>query len=113
MTGLYIKLLLYPGVVYLSDYFLTHIHFVASYQPVLVGLVVAIAAYYIELFLLSPKTLLINMLLEFLLSFTLIYISTAFFPGSYISLYGALITAAFLSLTEIIQHHWLVENHTI
>ncbi|MDO7785974.1 DUF2512 family protein [Desulforamulus aquiferis] len=108
MNELLIKLFTCPIIVLGADYFINQVHYVSPYQAVITGLIIAIVAYFIELNLLGPGTILLDTFLDFLLAAIVIYLSSFVFPGSFISYTGVLLTALAITAVEYFQHVWLV-----
>lgn len=108
MTGLIIKLIVYPAVVYLSSTLLDQLFYTGLYQPILTGLISAIAVHIIEVLLLKPQTNWYITALDFITITAIIYLSAFVFPGAVLTLTGASITGFVLALTEIPQHFWLI-----
>jgi len=107
MTGLIIKIIVYPTVVSIAGVFPGQINYAAVYQPILTGLVLAVAAHIMDIYLLKPETIWFSTAMDFIASSTIVYISGLVFTGAAVSLAGALTTGLVLAATEIPQHYWL------
>lgn len=107
MTSLIAKIVICPLVVYLAGFFLNSVQFTNLYQPILIGVLLAVAGTLMELYVLKPGTLWLSTGLDFLVSTAIIYVVPFFLAGAYVTLTGALITGFVLALTEIPQHLWL------
>lgn len=111
LAGLLIKLVVCPAVVLLSAYVLfADVYYPSLYQPIVVGLVLAIAAHMMEVFMLRPGTLWISTAMDFVAATVIVYFSEFFFTGARITFVGAMLTAFLLSITEYFQHKWLIQS---
>lgn len=110
MVGFIIKLFVCPTVVYLSDFMFRDVYYPALYQPILVGLVLAVAAHIMELFILRRGTFWISNIMDFFAATAIVYFSAFFFTGARITYIGAMLTAFFLAVTEYFQHLWLIRT---
>ena len=109
MAGLIVKLLVCPAVVYLSGLIFEQVHYSYIYQPILTGIVLAVAAHLMELFILYPGALWSSAIIDFFAATAIVYFSTVL-PGATITVVGAFLTAVLLTLTEIPQHVWLIKS---
>lgn len=110
MTGLVLKLIVCPIIVFIADILLAQIYYPALYQPILVGLLVAVAGHVMEVFILKKGTLWLSNLADFAAATVIIYASPLFLPGARITLLGALFTAFLLNITEYVQHLYLIQS---
>ncbi|MCH5138249.1 DUF2512 family protein [Clostridiaceae bacterium UIB06] len=110
MTGIIIKIIIYPFILIVSDYLFTDVYYSYIYQPIFITFVLAIAANLMELSLLKPGTLLISTAADFLLAFVIVYFSQFILPGSRLTLIGAALTATLLALAEYFEHLYLIKS---
>lgn len=110
MTGLLIKLIVCPLVVFLVSFNSVLISYQNFSQPIIVGLVIAVFAHFMELYLLRKGSLWISTIVDFAAAAFLVYYLTLLMPGASVTWAGALLTALFLAITEVIQHYWLIRN---
>lgn len=110
MTGLIMKLIICPLGLILSNYLFTDVYYPYIYQPIFIGIVIAISGHLMELFLLKPRTLLISTIADFLIAFVIVYFSQFILPGSRLTLIGASLTSTLLALTEYFQHLYLIRS---
>lgn len=110
MTGLIMKLIGSPLVVYLSSLLFPRlIDFTALYQPIAVGIIIALVGHVMELLLLKKGTVWISTALDFGAAFIVLYLSSFIFPGARVTVTGAMITAAIIAIAEHLQHMYLVK----
>jgi Protein of unknown function (DUF2512). len=110
MTGIIMKLIICPLTLIVSNYLFTDVYYPYIYQPIFIGIVLAIAGNLMELSLLKPGTLLISTIADFLLSFVIVYFSQFILPESRLTLIGAALTSTLLALTEYFQHLYLIRS---
>lgn len=110
MIGLIVKVLICPIGVLLSDWLFAGVQFRSFYQAILVGLILAVVGYTMELFLLSRDSFWLTNALDFFATALIVYYSAFFFPGTHITWAGALLTALLLTITEYFQHQWLIRS---
>lgn len=108
--GLLMKMIIGPTIVWLADQTTTQVYFSSLYQPIVVGLVLALFAHLMEVRFLNRGTLWTSTILDFMAVTVLVYLIAFLLPGATITLIGALITAFFISVTEVLQHWWLIET---
>lgn len=110
MTGLIMKLIICPFGLIVSNYLFADVYYPYTYQPIFIGIAIAILGHLIELFLLKPGTLLISTIADFLATFIIVYFSQFILPGASITLIGAALTSTLLALTEYFQHIYLIKS---
>jgi hypothetical protein len=108
MAELLLKLLVCPIVVLLVDILSGDVDYQAVYQPLAVGLFIAVAGRFMEYFSLKAKTLVISVwissVIDFVIAFAVVYFSQYLYLGSRITFFGALVTALMIAVTEYFQH---------
>ena len=110
MTGLIMKLIICPLGLIFSDYLFSDVYYPYIYQPIFIGIAIAILGHLMELFLLKPGTLLISTIADFLVAFVIVYFSQFILPGISLTLIGASLTSTLLALTEYFQHLYLIRS---
>jgi hypothetical protein len=110
LIGLILKILICPAVVYFTDLATIDVNFPSTFQAVLLGLVLAVAGQIMELFILKRGTLWMSTLADFFAFVIIVYVGSSFFPGAYVTFVGSLLTASFLTITEYVQHAWLIRT---
>ncbi|MDB5084252.1 MAG: hypothetical protein JWN30_1138 [Bacilli bacterium] len=111
MAGLVVKIIVCPVVVYLCSILFPHLlYYPFTYEPIVVGLILAVAAHMMEVWLLRKGTFWSSNILDFVAAVILIYVVSFFMPGSKLLFTGVLLTALFLTVTEYIQHLWLIST---
>jgi hypothetical protein len=108
MAGLLMKLFICPTLVLLSDVLFRSINYSNIYQPVTVGLFLALVAHISELFSLGRVSIRMNNVIDFIAAFAVIYASRFYYAGSRITFTGAFLTAVILTISEYFQHSYLI-----
>jgi uncharacterized membrane protein HdeD (DUF308 family) len=109
MLGLLVKLIVCPLTVMVAWFLFENVNYNAFYQPVIVGLLLAIAGHLMEVFLLKNGTFWITTSVDFIAA-TLIVYYVSLYQAATVTFFGAILTAALLVLTEIVQHRWLIRT---
>lgn len=114
MAGLLVKLIVSPIVLLLSAFLFRDVYYPSLYQPIFVGLVLAVAGHLMEVYLLKKTTFWFMLLMDYFTAAFIIYISSFFFLGSQITWTGAFLSAFLIAITEYFQHRWLIQtNRTV
>lgn len=108
MAELLIKFFVCPIIIVLIDILSSDVDYQAVYQPIVVGLFLAVAGRIMESFSLKEKapvmSVWISNVLDFIIAFAVVYFSQYYYLGSRITFFGALVTALIVAVTEHIQH---------
>lgn len=110
MVGLLIKLMVCPILILISAFLFQDVYYPAFYQPLFVGLVLAVISHMIEVYVLMGKTFWMTLALDFLLASLLVFVSAFFFPNAHVTWIGAALTGFLLTIPEYFQHHWLTNE---
>ncbi|MFZ5986053.1 MAG: DUF2512 family protein [Bacillota bacterium] len=110
MTGLLMKLVICPVTLLISDVLFNGVNYYNIYQPIIVGIVLAVAAHMMELLLLRKGTLRMSNIADFIAAFAIVYLSQFLLPFAAVTFTGALFTAALLTITEHFQHLYLIKS---
>jgi len=102
--NLLMKLIAAPLVVWLSSYMFPGLFYTSVWQPLIVGLVIAIAGRIIETVTLVRGTAWLNVLLDIAVATGIIYFSAYFFTGASIEFLAAFFTAAVIGVAEYAIH---------
>lgn len=109
MAGLLVKLIVCPLTVMLAAYIFPNVNYTALYQPIIVGLILALSAHMMEVFLLKKGTFWMSTFMDFIAA-TLIVYFVSLFQLATVTFFGAILTALLLTLTEFVQHRWLIRS---
>lgn len=110
MTGFLIKAVMCPLTIILAGYLFPNVNFVHLGQPIILGLVLAIAGSLMELVILKRGTLWLSNVVDFVASTLLVYFVAKLFVGVYVTFLGAVLTAALLAVVEHLLHKYLIRT---
>lgn len=110
MLGLIVKLFVCPITVTIATFIFPNVNYANLWQPIVVGLVLAVSAHMMELFILQKGTFWFSTALDFLAATLIVYVVSLFFDTAAVTFFGALLTAVLLSITELVQHNWLIKS---
>jgi len=110
MLNLIMKLIILPIAVTFAGYMLINVNFSAAYQPIVIGLTLAVAGHLLEWALLSKNTFWLSLIVDFVTAAVIIYFSGYFFFNADVTFLGAVVTALFLTAIELFVHLWLVRS---
>lgn len=108
MAGFIIKLFMCPIIVIVSAYLFPNVDYPAIYQPIIVGLVLAVIAHMMELMLLKRGTFWISTVADFIAATLIVYFVSLLFTGTVVTFLGAVLTGILLAISEYFQHLWLI-----
>ncbi|MGE5372812.1 MAG: hypothetical protein ACM3QZ_12555 [Solirubrobacterales bacterium] len=110
MTGLLVKLLLFPAIVYFSDVLLPGIRFINPVYAIGTGLTLAILAHAFEVVVLQRGTLWVSTAADFLTALAVLFGAGVLLPNTVVTLGSAAVAAAVLSAAELAVHSLLIEG---
>ncbi|GIN19597.1 DUF2512 family protein [Siminovitchia fordii] len=110
MLNLIMKLIICPIVLTFAGGMLTNVNFSHVYQPIVIGVTLAVAGHLLEWALLSKGTFWFSTITDFVASTLIIYILSYFFFTAQVTLMGAVVTALLLTFVEFFVHLWLIRS---
>lgn len=110
MTNLILKIIVLPIVVALCSGLFDSFDLVAWYQPIGIGVALAIIGHLMEKMMLRRNTTVMTDIADFITAAIVVYVLTLFYDGARINLWGAILTALVITLVEIPIHRWLVRS---
>ncbi|SDI38651.1 DUF2512 family protein [Alteribacillus bidgolensis] len=110
MLGLIVKLFVCPITVAIAAFIFPNVNYANLWQPIVVGLILAVSAHMMELFILKKGTFWFSTVLDFIAATILVYVVSLFFATATVTFFGALLTSLLLSITELVQHNWLIKS---
>ena len=110
MIGLLMKIVICPTVVVLSDYLSEGIFYPNIFQPLILGLVLALLAHMMEVMILREGTFWISNMVDLAAAFFVLYFGTLFLRGATITVLDAFSVAFVLGVTEYFQHLYLLRS---
>lgn len=114
MTGMIMKLIICPiTLIALSMLMPAHINYPNILYPILIGVLIAIAGFGMEVMFLKHGTVWASTFLDFLGAGLITYISQYAVIGAYISYWGAAITGLVVAVIEHFMHIHLINSGKI
>lgn len=110
MTGLIMKIILLPLVVAICSGIFDSVDYVSWYQPITVGVTLAIIGHLMERAMLRRNTTVMTDIADFITAALVVYLLSLFLDGARVTLWGAILTAIVITLVEIPIHRWLVRT---
>lgn len=108
MSGFIVKLIVCPAAIILASWIFPNVHFALWYQPIVIGAVLAVIGYYMEVGMLNSKTNWVSTMMDFIVSTLVVYFGSMLFIGANVTFWGAVLTGIIIGITEIVQHYWLL-----
>lgn len=110
MIGFIVKIFVCPITVMVASLIFPNVNYANVIQAIIVGLVLAVAAHTMEVFILKKGTFWLSTLVDFAAASLIVYFVSLFFVTASVTIFGALLTALLLTITEVIQHNWLINS---
>lgn len=110
MTSLLLKIFLCPIALILSTWLIPGIKYGDYYQPVIVGLILAVVGVLMEYILLKKGTLWFSTIMDFVASVLIVYFISNWFANADVTFLGAVLVGALLAVTEYFIHLWLIQS---
>lgn len=104
------KIIMCPLAVILASYLFPNVNYAALYQPIIVGLVLALAGTMMEYLFLREGTLWMNTGMDFVASSIIVYFMSLFFIGARVTVFGAILTGLILAVIEHFTHQYLIRS---
>lgn len=113
LTSFLLKIIALPLIIGLASYILPNVHFTNFWQPVILGVVLAIIGTLMEGILLRTNTVTLSTVLDFIVATIVLYFGATFFTdAAYITFAGAVITALIIGIAEHFTHRYLMRRDT-
>ncbi|RAS78888.1 DUF2512 family protein [Priestia endophytica] len=110
MTILLIKLILTPVLATFAAFIFPGIFYSSYWQPIVIGVAIALVTRYVERILLRSHTKIITLIIDFFTAFFLTYILPYGFENAYVLFPGAVFTAILFTVAELPQHYFLLKE---
>ncbi|MGY0691728.1 DUF2512 family protein [Virgibacillus sp. FSP13] len=110
MSGFIVKLIVCPIGIILASWIFPNVNFAYWYQPIIIGVVLAVIGYFMEVVMLKENTNWLSTGLDFIVTTLVVYYGAMFFVNSAVTFWGAVLTGILIAVTEIFQHYWLLET---
>ncbi|WP_077618785.1 DUF2512 family protein [Bacillus sinesaloumensis] len=110
MRNLLMKIILLPLIVALCSAVFDNVDLVAWYQPIGIGVLLAIIGHLMEKAILRRNTTVMTDIADFITAALVVYFLSLFYDGARVTFGGAILTALVITLVEIAMHRWLVRS---
>jgi uncharacterized membrane protein YvlD (DUF360 family) len=110
MVSFLLKIIVCPLGVILAAYALPNVEYGAYYQPILVGVTLAVVGVIMEFVLLHRGTLWVSTLLDFAVTAIVVYYASNSMDGAVVTFMGAIWTSLLLTIVEYFLHLWLIRS---
>jgi uncharacterized membrane protein YvlD (DUF360 family) len=110
MTSFLLKIIVCPLGVILAAYALPNVEYGAYYQPILVGVALAVVGVIMEYVLLHRGTLWVSTLMDFAVTAIVVYYASNSMDGAAVTFMGAVWTSVLLTIVEYFLHLWLIRS---
>ncbi|MFS0861528.1 DUF2512 family protein [Fredinandcohnia sp. 179-A 10B2 NHS] len=110
MSGFFLKIIVLPLVVAVCAGLFGNVDYVSWYQPIVVGIILAIVGHLMEVMMLRRTTTVMTDIVDFVSAAIVVYFVSAFMVGAEVTFWGAILTALVITLIEIPVHRWLVRT---
>ncbi|MCP8615411.1 DUF2512 family protein [Salirhabdus salicampi] len=109
MSGLVMKLFMCPIGVILAWIMFPNVFYTTIFQPIIIGFILAVSAHLMEILILRKLTFWVSTIADFIAATLIVYFVSQL-QVTYVTFFGAILTALLLTITEIIQHRWLIKS---
>ena len=110
MIRLINKLILYPATLLISNIILSGIDYSNAYEPIIIGLLLALLSHMLETIILKKGTLWINTGIDYIAAFLLIYLSQYIFNDSHIAVFPTLFISSLIIIFEFFNHLFFLQK---
>lgn len=110
MTSFVMKIILNPIALWLSAILFTGLEFGLWYQPMILGLILAVAGTALEYAFLKRGTLYFSTVLDLAATLLIVYYVTPYFAGAVATFMGSLLTAVLFFFIEFPLHRYLLRT---
>ena len=110
MNSFLLKIIVCPISLIVLWWLLPNIEYGAYYQPIIVGLVLAVAGVLMEYLFLKKGTLWTSVAMDFVASVLLVYFISNWFPTANVTFFGAILVGLVLGVIEYFTHRWLLRQ---
>jgi hypothetical protein len=97
-------------MVWLASYIIPGVYFPFIYQPIILGIIIALAGRAMEYLVLEKGFIWTGTILDLITATAIVHLVSLFFYGLPITFTGALLTGSLIAVGEHIQHYWIVRS---
>jgi hypothetical protein len=110
LTSLLMKLVICPLTVIVSAYLLPNVNYANLFQPIILGVILAVAGVMMEYLFLKKGTLWFSNVMDFAASVLIVYFVSQLFAGAVVTFFGAIVVGLLLAIIEHFTHSYLIRS---
>lgn len=110
MTSFVMKLFVCPIGIIIAAWLLPNVDYGAYYQPITVGIILAVVGTLMEYLLLKRGTLWTSTVTDFVVTVLLVYFISNLFTDARVTFFGSILIGVLLGVVEYFTHLWLIRN---
>ncbi|WP_199614510.1 DUF2512 family protein [Paenibacillus alkalitolerans] len=110
MIVLLMKLVATPLVLWLADWMLADVYYPTLTSSLSTGLTLAIIGYGTEWLMLRRGTLWLTTIVDWAVTAAIVYVSQFMFPGTFVTVMGALLTGGVMAIAEYFMHRYAIDR---
>lgn len=108
---LIVGLVIYPLILFISSSLFKGMNFYHPYQWIILGIVIALINYILDLLFLKPGLVYMNNFLDLVVDVGFIFLSQYVLPYTYIKLTIAFVSAIFINIVELFEHFHIIKSN--
>ncbi|HEX7064864.1 MAG TPA: DUF2512 family protein [Bacillales bacterium] len=110
MTSFILKIIACPLILIFAMYMLDNVDYGSIWQPIVVGVVLALVGVAMEYMILKEGSLWISTIADFVVSVIIIWVLSNVFDGANVTFWGAVITSIIIGVMEYFVHRYLIAS---
>lgn len=110
MTSFILKIIALPLILILAMYLFDNVDYGAIWQPVVLGVTLAIVGVAMEYMLLKKGSLWTSVISDFVVAVILIWVISNIFNDSNVTFWGAVLTSIIIGVVEYMVHRYLLSS---
>ncbi|HEX6923364.1 MAG TPA: DUF2512 family protein [Bacillales bacterium] len=110
MTSLILKIVACPLILIFAMYMLDNVDYGSIWQPIIVGIVLALVGVAMEYMMLRDGSLWSSTIADFIASVIVIWALSNVFAGANVTFWGAVITSVIIGVVEYFVHRYLIAS---
>lgn len=110
MTSLILKVIACPLILIFAMYLLDGVDYGAIWQPIVLGVVLALVGVAMEYMILKEGSLWISTIADFVVSVIIIWALSNAFNDANVTFWGAVITSIIIGVVEYFVHRYLIAS---
>lgn len=104
------KVIMCPLALIISDLLFEQVNYRNYYQAIVVGLILAVSAHFMELLILRRGTVWFSLAADVMAATLIVYFISNLFYGARVTFLGAIFASLLIGVTEYVQHIYLTQS---